>query len=224
MAPIAKASRTTRREQALETRRRMLRAAYELFCEHGYAATTLQAIAQRAGVAVQTIYFTFHTKSAILSETVGACIFGFDRWSPIADPVRAGDAAALGKYHAWWTPFEEARDAAAALEVFVDATVEIMRRVGPLVAVVTEAAAGDQEMRAVSDIGEERRVESYRAVVRVLAKKGGLRRGLGIERANDILLTLLSGEVYQLLCARRGWTPMAARRWFLETLRQQLLA
>ncbi len=213
----------TRREQALETRRHMLRAAYELFCQHGYAATTLQAIAKRADVAVQTIYFTFHTKGAILSETVGACIFGFDRWSPIADPVRAGDAVALAKHHAWWTPFEEARDAAAALEVFVDASMDILGRVSPLVAVMTEAAAGEPEVRAVSEIGEQRRVESYRAVVRVLAKKGGLRRGLGIERANDILLTLLSGEVYQLLCARRGWAPTAARRWFLETLRQQLL-
>jgi AcrR family transcriptional regulator len=202
----------------------MLRAAYELFCQHGYVATTLQAIAERAGVAVQTIYFTFHTKGAILSEAVGACILGFEHWTPIADPVRADDPNALAKYHSWWEPFARAEDAAAALAVFVDASVGILGRVGPLVSVVAEAAAGDAEVRAVRDIGEQRRVESYRAVVRVLAKKGGLKRGLGIERANDILLTLLSGEVYQLLCASRGWTPAAARRWFLETLTQQLVA
>jgi AcrR family transcriptional regulator len=201
----------------------MLRAAYELFCEHGYAATTLQAIAARAGVAVQTLYFTFHTKGAILSEAVGACIFGFERWTPLVDPVRAGHARALRDYHVWWPAFEEAADAAAALALFVDASVEIMGRVGPLVVVMAEAAAGDAEVRAVRDIGEQRRVESYRAVVRVLAKKGGLRRGLGVERANDILLTLLSGEVYQLLHAGRGWTPAACRRWFRETLSQQLM-
>ena len=38
----------SRREKALETRRRMLKAAYDLFCEHGYAATTMDVIAKRA--------------------------------------------------------------------------------------------------------------------------------------------------------------------------------
>jgi len=46
-----------RREKALVTRRRMLKAAYELFCEHGYATTTMDLIAKRADVAVQTLYF-----------------------------------------------------------------------------------------------------------------------------------------------------------------------
>ena len=56
----------SRQERAATTRRRMLDAAYDLFCEQGFRATTMDAIAQRAGVAVQTLYFTFHTKDALL--------------------------------------------------------------------------------------------------------------------------------------------------------------
>src|SRR5262245_6712996 len=76
-----------RKEKALATRRRMLKAAYDAFCERGYAATTMNDIATRADVAVQTLYFTFHTKGAILEESVGAAIIGFDRWDPRAGPA-----------------------------------------------------------------------------------------------------------------------------------------
>lgn len=72
----------------------MLRAAYDAFCERGYAASTMDMIAERAGVAVQTLYFTFHTKGAILEEAFGAAILGFDRWDPRAGPAVAADLRA----------------------------------------------------------------------------------------------------------------------------------
>jgi AcrR family transcriptional regulator len=43
-----------------------VKAAFALFCEHGYTGTTMAHIAEAAGVAVQTVYFTFHTKAAVL--------------------------------------------------------------------------------------------------------------------------------------------------------------
>src|SRR5687767_15454664 len=90
------------KQRALVTRRRMLRAAYELFCERGYAATTMNLIAERASVAVQTLYFTFHTKAAILEEAVGAAVLGFDDWDPSAEAVLAADPRrAFAQYHPW---------------------------------------------------------------------------------------------------------------------------
>src|SRR6476619_2512672 len=56
----------TRRERAKATRRRIAEAALARFSEYGYAATTMEAIAADAGVAVQTVYFTFHTKAELL--------------------------------------------------------------------------------------------------------------------------------------------------------------
>jgi AcrR family transcriptional regulator len=202
----------------------MLRAAYELFCERGYAGTTMGLIAERAGVAVQTLYFTFHTKLAILDETVGASIMGFDHWDPqvktamVADPRRA-----FAEFQPWFAKMEAARTQAGALAVFVDASLDILARVGPLVLATASAAASDPEMKKTVELGEERRVEGYTLVVELLAKRGRLRRGLDVRRGTDILLTLLSAETYQQLAVRRGWSAGECRKWLLDVLRQQLL-
>ena len=55
-----------RREQAAATRRDILEAAQRLFERQGYAATTMEAIAGEAGVALKTVYVAFETKSGLL--------------------------------------------------------------------------------------------------------------------------------------------------------------
>ena len=59
---------TSRADKAQANRRRMRAAALALFTDRGYASTSIQAIADEAGMAVQTLYFTFGTKSALLKE------------------------------------------------------------------------------------------------------------------------------------------------------------
>ena len=51
----------SRRGRAKATQWRIVKAAYDLFCAQGYAATTMAQIAEAARVAVQTVYFAFHT-------------------------------------------------------------------------------------------------------------------------------------------------------------------
>src|SRR5690348_18388204 len=84
-------------ERSRQTRRRILRAAYELFVDQGYGATTLQGIAERAGVAVQTIYFAFGNKPSLLKELVDVTIAGDDE--PISTMRRAWflDALEIGR-------------------------------------------------------------------------------------------------------------------------------
>ena len=57
---------THRQRQALWTRRLIVDAARKLFLERGYAATTIDAIAKEAGVAVSTVYAIYKNKRAIL--------------------------------------------------------------------------------------------------------------------------------------------------------------
>src|SRR5690349_8659984 len=160
----------TRAERALATRRRMVRAAYELFSENGYLGTTITAVAGAAGVAVPTVYYTFGTKAALLGETLGGAIVGFDRWrEPPQEPI---DTPELLAAHAWWPDFEAAPTAAQALDLFVTHGAAILRRVGPLVATL-HGAAGDPEAADVARVSEERRVDTYRAVIRALARKPG---------------------------------------------------
>src|SRR5215213_4469928 len=55
-----------RRAQTESTRNDILAAAQRLFERHGYAATTMEAIAAEAGVALKTVYVAFETKSGLL--------------------------------------------------------------------------------------------------------------------------------------------------------------
>ena len=54
-----------RAARAVRTRLAVQRAAIELCLEHGYAATSAKAIAERAGVSERTLFRTFPTKAAI---------------------------------------------------------------------------------------------------------------------------------------------------------------
>src|SRR3954467_14238250 len=109
-----------RARKPTETRRRMLEAARELFLQHGYGATTLQEIADRAGVAVQTIYFTFGNKRALLKELADVSIAGDDE--PIATMDRP-----------WFREALAAETAGAQLRLHVQGTGRILERVAPIV-------------------------------------------------------------------------------------------
>lgn len=211
----------TRAERALKTRRRMVAAAYRLFCDSGYLGTTMTAVAAEANVAVQTLYYTFHTKAELFGEAVGAAVVGFDNWcQPSREPIAIDE---LPKMLTWWDEFESAPDAAAALKVFVHHGVDVLERVAPLVTAL-HGSAGDPDAVRVVQLGEERRVGSYRAVVRTLGgKEGGLRRGLTISEATDVLLILFSAELYQALASGRGWPRARCERFLSEVLAGQLL-
>ena len=75
-------SSAKRKAQARETRRSILDAAHELFVAGGYAATTIQAIAERAGVAVQTVYAGFGSKRELLRQLIETTITGDDEPLP----------------------------------------------------------------------------------------------------------------------------------------------
>jgi len=204
-----KSKSQTRKERTLATRRRMVGAAYRLFCDKGYVATTMEAIAGEADVAVPTLYFTFRTKGAILGEVLGAAVMGFD------EPVGPEDAP-------WYRAFETEPDPRRALEIVIENVAVILSRVAPLTAAV-HGAATDPEVALVRQLSEKRAHEGYRDLVRLLARKGGLRQGLTVARATDILFVLLSAELVEALAGGRGWSFAECKRWLVDVVSQQLL-
>src|SRR4029077_19922251 len=68
----------SRRRRAKATHWRIVKAAYGLFCAQGYVGTTMAEIADAAGVAVQTVYFGFNTKAALLSRAYDFAVMGED--------------------------------------------------------------------------------------------------------------------------------------------------
>jgi AcrR family transcriptional regulator len=212
---------TSRAERTLATRRRMVRAAYDLFCANGYLGTTIAAVAAEAGVAVPTVYYTFGTKAALLDESVGAAIVGFDRWrEPPTGPVEIDE---LLPWHGWWAEFQAATTSAAALDIFITHGVGILQRVGPLITAM-HGATGDADAAEVVRTAEERRVDSYREAVRVIARKpGGLRRGVSAAAATDVVVVLFSAELHQSLAVGRGWSHPRCVAFFREVLTAQLI-
>jgi AcrR family transcriptional regulator len=204
-----KSKSQTRRERSLATRRRMVGAAYRLFCEKGYVATTMEAIAREADVAVPTLYFTFRTKGAILSEALDAAVMGLD------EPVGPEDAL-------WYRAFEAEPDPRRALKILVENVALILSRVAPLTTAI-HGAANDPEVVVVRELSGQRLHDGYRDLVRQLARKGGLRQGLSVARATDILFVLLSADLFEALASGRGWSFAACKRWLVDVVSQQLL-
>ena len=199
----------------------MVKAAYELFCRNGYLGTTISAVADEAGVAVPTVYYTFGTKAALLGESMGAAIVGFDLWrEPPPEPI---DIVDVLPWHTWWADFEAAPTSAAALDIFITHGVGVLQRVGPLIAAM-HGAFGEPDAAEVVRMGEERRVDTYREVIRVIARKpGGLPEGMSVARATDVVVVLFSAELYQALAVGRGWSHSRCVDFFREILSAQLV-
>src|SRR5690348_14145604 len=87
MSDVKRQPGQRRRDRAHSTRRRIIGAAYQLFRVHGYSATTMEAIATAAGVAVQTIYYVFGTKAHLLRDVTEAVVVGeHEADTPPVDP------------------------------------------------------------------------------------------------------------------------------------------
>lgn len=200
-----------RAEKARETRRRIIDAARELFIERGYGATPLQDVADRAGVAVQTIYFIFGNKRTLLKELVDITIAGDD------EPVATMDRP-------WFRDVIAADTADAQLRAHVRGTCEVLKRVAPLVDMVDTAAATDAEVAALWPEGERPRYEVHDTAAKALVTKPGVVPGLTAEQAADILFALLSTEIFLLLVHVRGWSPERWEQWTYGVLRAQLCA
>ncbi|MGM7648275.1 helix-turn-helix domain-containing protein [Nocardia sp. JW2] len=190
-------------------RTRMLSAARELFIERGYAATTMKAIAERAGMAVQSLYFTFANKRAILVE--------------LLDTDIAGDAEPIATMDRPWFAEALAAPAREQIRLQVLAAAEILARVAPLLEVVRSAASTDAELAEMWRTNVEQRLIVQQRLAAELATKAALREGLSVERAADIALAITAPETYRLLVGERGWTSQEWQRWATEVLVAQLL-
>src|SRR6478735_12287925 len=78
-----------RRQRAHENRQTMVRSATDLFTRVGYAGTTMEGVAAGAGMSVQSVYFSFHTKANLLQAAIDAATPEPDPRPTETDPDRA---------------------------------------------------------------------------------------------------------------------------------------
>jgi len=200
-----------RRAQAEATRADILDAAQRLFQQRGYAATTMEAIAGEAGVALKTVYVAFETKSGLLRAL----------WNHL---LRAGRDEVPVAEQDWYREVVAEADPERQLAMTVRASVAVKRRIAGVLEVIRSAAPADPDIAALWQRIQSDFHANQRVIVASLAAKKALRPGLDIERATDILWTLNHPNVWQLLVEERGWTPEEFERWFAETARGTFMA
>jgi AcrR family transcriptional regulator len=199
-----------RREQAADTRRRVLEAAQELFQRDGYAATSMADVAAAAGVSLKTVYLAYASKSGVLRALWHLRLRGDEEPAPVDE-------------RPWYRAVLAEPDPERKLRLNQDNAKNVKERIGPLFGVLRGAAQVDADIAALWQRIQSDFYENQRAVVEDLHRRKALRPGLGVDRAADILWTVNHPDVYALLVGERGWTLGDLERWQMELLTTQLL-
>ena len=117
----------------------------------------------------------------------------------------------------------EEPDSRRQVALYVATQPGIHRRAGPLLRALREGMASDRELRAVWDEMEAWRLDGQGRFVTMLASKGALRPELSAQRARDVVWTLCSLAVHDLLVLGRGWTAEQYSEWLTNALTCELL-
>jgi AcrR family transcriptional regulator len=200
--------RNRRAQKTEETRRRIVEAARTLFVEHGYAMTSIDAIARRANVAVETVYSRFKNKPGILDAVLGTAITGADDPHDLLDtpPYRAVAECADQR--------QQLRMLAHLSRVTLERAVTAHR--------ILETV-GSAEARTALQRQTGYRVEAQRLAIALLLANGPLKDGLTIEEAGATYSALANPQNFQMLTSTIGWSPDNFERWLGDCLIRLLL-
>jgi AcrR family transcriptional regulator len=194
-----------------DTRRRIEQAAAGLFGEHGYAGTSIQAVADAAGVHAQTIYQAYGTKASLLGAVGARLVAGED------------DPAIHPSQRAWARHIQAEPDPARKLRLYVQHIREITPRIVVLIDMLRATAPAEPDAAGFLDQIEEGRYLGPMNLFAPLASHGQLRPGLTLAAACDITYALVSPDTFRGLVLRRGWSWNRAERCLTDWLTQALL-
>jgi len=191
-----------RAQQAEQTRAQIVSAATRLFTTNGWAATGMRDVAREAGVATETVYAHFSSKTGLLKRAMDVAVVGDD--APVALAERP-EFAALGQG-------SRAKRIAAAARLLT----EVNQRTSGFAKVLREAAPTDAVIADMLRAARERiRLDIGAGAAAVMGRKP-------TRRERDSLWALLSVEVYLLLVEESGWSIKAYRTWVEEMLEREI--
>jgi AcrR family transcriptional regulator len=194
-----------RKAQAEATRQEVLDAAGALFASAGYAATSIDAIATRAGVSRETIFKSFGGKRQLLQLWVEREVAGPDEPIPI-EQQRWVERVRLT---------ENLREQAAIAAAAVTAIYE--RAVDALMA-LRAAAHADAEIAELWANAQAQRRRDVENVGRSMIAPGRSKHGRNTRELVDIMYMMTSPEVFELYVRQSGWTPEHFRQWLTSEL------
>ena len=197
-----------RAEQAASTRQIVLEAATRLFVERGYAATSIDAIAEAAGVGRSTVFAAAGGKPWLLKTAYDRAIVGDD------EPVPLLQRPAARKLF-------ELTDPTAIVAGYARIVAEAAERVSAICEAIHAAAGCDPEVGDLwREIGQQR-LNGAKALAALIDEKGGLRGG--VDETRDIIWIFNDPTLHHALVRLRGWSQNRYRRWLTDNLQHQLL-
>jgi AcrR family transcriptional regulator len=201
---------SVRAEQARRTQARILDAARALFLESGFAGTTIAAVAERAGVAPETVYAAYRTKAGLLEGVVHAAVQRDDEPGEILE-------------RRWVRELLRLPDLEARLGAFARHTARTVELTSPMYAIVQGAGTDAGELAALLRRFREVRFSGQRELMAAIAEGHALRTGLTVEEAADTFSALASPELHHILTVDRGWSQRRYARWLERTVKAALL-
>ena len=197
-----------REEQAKATRRAILEAAQRLFLSNGYGATSIRAIAEEAGVAVQTIYAVFKNKRQLVIELVENAVTGDGNLASVTEHPQTAAIRAEPN------PRRRAQlDAALSRK--------ITERLLPVFKITSDAAAVDPEFAQLNQAMIARRRAEMADAAALLAGDNGLR--VTPDDAAASLFVLYSPHVARLLTEHLDWSYDRYETWLADAIERLIL-
>ncbi|MFI7542337.1 TetR/AcrR family transcriptional regulator [Actinoplanes sp. NPDC049599] len=172
----------------------MVAAAAAQFVAHGYGATLLDQVAEQAGVAVQTVYFHFGNKRTLLKEALDVAAVGDDEPVPLME-------------RPWVRQIQQEPDPVRIITLWLATGRTILDRIAPLMRVMRGATGTDPEVAAQWDTNQAQTRAAHGFLADLLAARGALKPGMGVEQARDIAFVLGNVETYLQFSDVCGWTP-----------------
>src|SRR5215467_2980980 len=205
-APVKKPYRSTLREaQARATRRAIVDAAARLFIQHGYGATTVDAIAEAAGVSRKTVFTSVGGKTEALKLALDWALVGDDEPVPM-----------LERPHV--KALQDEPDARQILAGHAQHVRRVAARTASLYAVIQAAAGLDADVRALAEDGRAQRIRGMRVMAQHLADRGALKPELTPAEAADVLWLLIDPSIYHRLVIEQHWDPDRYQDWLADAL------
>ena len=197
--------------QARNTRTAIIEAAWRLFAERGYAATSIDEIATAAGVGRATVFTSVGGKAHLLKAAFDVAIVGDDEKVSLPDRPRSREIRAEP-------------DPRRYLTLYAELIAELGERFAPIAEAARGAAGADRDARDLWRSHLAQRRQGAANVVKDLLSKGArLHEGLDEKSAADVVWVLNDPGLYSHLVIQQGWEPTRFSKWLGDAMRRELL-
>lgn len=197
-----------RKAKAEQTRTLILDVAEHAFLQDGYAATTMAGVAKGAGVSAETIYKSFDNKAGLVRAIYERGLTG------------TGEIPAYQRSDGVREHLDDPRE---LMRKWGALTAEVASTVTPILLLIRSASVTDASMAELLRLSNTHRIVRMKHNADFLAERGFLKEGVSLSEAIDVMWTVSSPELYELLVLQRRWTSSQFGGFVADTMAAALL-